>query len=67
MAVTQQLVRIHPNLLQLCSKSEDELKRLISFQLQSEGGYLDLDWAPSNLERYFEASQQLPELKMWWD
>ncbi|MAT99615.1 MAG: hypothetical protein CL608_20935 [Anaerolineaceae bacterium] len=64
MAVTQQIVRLHPNLLQLCSISEEVLKRLISLQLQSEDGHLDLNWAPSGLERYFEASQQLPESKL---
>ena len=64
MAVTQQIIRVHPRVVQLCSTSEQELDRLISFQCQPKDGRLDLDWAPKGLERYFQVSQQLPESKL---
>lgn len=50
MAVTQQLVRLAPDLLQRCREDAGALGELVSFMLAPEDCYLDLDWAPSELQ-----------------
>lgn len=50
MAVTQQLVRLAPDLLQRCRAEPEILGDLVSFLAAPEGCYVDLDWAPAELQ-----------------
>jgi hypothetical protein len=51
MAVTQQLARLSPELLQRCRDDAAALGDLVSFLLVPEQSYLDLHWAPAPLEK----------------
>jgi hypothetical protein len=51
MAVTQQLARLSPDLLQRCRADVTVLGDLVSFLLVPEQNYLDLHWAPAPLEK----------------
>src|SRR5689334_12735432 len=49
MAVTQQLVRLSPDLFEACRRNTGTLDRLLAFQLVGSDRYLDLDWASQGL------------------
>lgn len=51
MAVTQQLVRVPEAEVLRCSADRLALDNLISFRAAASNDTLDLDWAPSGLER----------------
>ena len=51
MAVTQQLARLPPALLERCRGDVTALGDLVSFLLVPEQSYLDLHWAPAPLEK----------------
>jgi hypothetical protein len=50
MAVTQQLARVAPEVLQRCRADAAMLGKLVAFELVPRQCYLDLDWAPADLE-----------------
>ncbi len=50
MAVTQQLARISSNRLSRCGNDTQELRDLISFEINPPEDWIDMDWAPSGLQ-----------------
>lgn len=70
MAITQQIVRLTPEQLKQAQADVAGVDLLISFDLASAEDTLDLDWAPSELEKLAQVAwpaDQVQALKLLFD